>query len=288
MKNTYITILAATSLAMAGCLKAQQPVTLPSGLKYIVHKKGGGQQAAAGDRVTVKYAGRLENGKQFDAGTIPFTLGVGQVIPGWDEGIAQLKVGDSATLYIPAQLGYGEMGAGADIPPNSNLIFEVVLKNVQKPMRHDPFNAAGKDTITNPSGLRYCIISEPADGSTLQDGQQVAIHYAGYLVDGRKFDASYDRMEPMRFQLGKAGFVQGWMEALSFVKNGGQYKLFIPGHLAYGERGYPGVIPPNATLVFDMHIVEVNGVSIAAPATQNAAQPSPANDSTTPVKKKGK
>jgi FKBP-type peptidyl-prolyl cis-trans isomerase len=296
MKTSYIYTLALGALSLAGCAQAQQPITLPSGLQYTVHRHGNGVLAEAGDMVTVKYAGRLENGKQFDAGTIPFTLGVGQVIQGWDEGISKLKVGDSSTLFIPAKLGYGEMGAGADIPPNSNLIFEVVLLKTQKPVKHEPFNAAGRDTITRPSGLRYCVISEPQLGNIPQNGQQVGIHYAGYLVDGRKFDASYDRMEPIRFEMGRAGFIQGWLEALTFVKNGGQYKLFIPGNLAYGERGYPGVIPPNATLVFDMHVVEVGGIVAPEPAAAKPAETAkptaepakPNNQSKPAAKPKGK
>ena len=155
-------------------------------------------------------------------------------------------------------------------------------------MKHEPFNAAGRDTITHPSALRYCVISEPQLRNIPQNGQQVGIHYAGYLVDGRKFDASYDRMEPIRFEMGRAGFIQGWLEALTFVKNGGQYKLFIPGNLAYGERGYPGVIPPNATLVFDMHVVEVGGIVAPDPAAAPAAPAKPETKPAQPAKPKGK
>ncbi len=106
--------------------------TTDSGLKYMVMEEGTGKQAVSGKPVKVLYYGMLTNGKKFDdsfeRGTpIPFTLGIGQVIQGWDEGIALLKEGDKAVLFIPSDLGYGETGAGADIPPNAELVFYVEL-----------------------------------------------------------------------------------------------------------------------------------------------------------------
>lgn len=257
MKKLYFLLISA--ILCAPSAKAQDTMNLPGGLRCIIHKKGNGDAAMPGNMVKVKYAGRLTDGTPFDAGTIPFQLGVGQVIQGWDEGIAALNTGDSATLLIPSTMGYGSTGAGS-IPPNADLIFDVVLLEVMKPIDHQPFDGRGLDTLKTPSGLRYIIIRKPGDTARLKDGQQVSIHYAGYLTDGSKFDASYDRSQPLEFEVGRIGLIKGWLEMLTMAGNGGKYRAIIPSGLAYGERGYPGVIPPNATLVFDMEVVSVNGV----------------------------
>jgi len=107
----------------------------PSGLYYIQEVEGNGAQAIVGKKVKVHYTGTLLNGSKFDSSLdrgepFEFTLGQGQVIPGWDEGIALMKVGGRAKLIIPANLGYGARGAGAAIPPNATLVFEVELLGV--------------------------------------------------------------------------------------------------------------------------------------------------------------
>ena len=107
-----------------------------SGLRYKMIQKGNGKEAQKGKKVSVHYEGSLENGKVFDSSykrknPIEFTLGVGQVIEGWDEGIAMLKVGDKARFVIPSYLGYGETGAGGVIPPDATLIFDVELMDVK-------------------------------------------------------------------------------------------------------------------------------------------------------------
>ncbi|MBA4276170.1 peptidylprolyl isomerase [Flavobacterium sp.] len=107
-----------------------------SGLRYQFIQKGDGKQAQAGKTVSVHYEGSLENGKVFDSSyprkkPIEFKLGIGQVIEGWDEGIALLKVGDKARFVIPSDLGYGPEGAGGVIPPNATLIFDVELMDVK-------------------------------------------------------------------------------------------------------------------------------------------------------------
>jgi FKBP-type peptidyl-prolyl cis-trans isomerase len=106
-----------------------------SGLRYKINEKGGGKKAVSGKSIKVHYKGQLLDGTVFDSSfkrdePIEFTLGIGQVIKGWDEGLALLSVGDKARLVIPSDLAYGEAGAGGVIPANANLIFDVELVDV--------------------------------------------------------------------------------------------------------------------------------------------------------------
>ena len=109
--------------------------TTPSGLQYIETQLGTGAEAKSGDVVSVHYTGWLENGTKFDSSrdrneTFRFKLGAGQVIKGWDEGVAGMKAGGKRKLTIPAALGYGTRGAGGVIPPNAILVFEVELLGI--------------------------------------------------------------------------------------------------------------------------------------------------------------
>ena len=106
------------------------------------------------------------------------------------------------------------------------------------------------------SGLAYFIINE---GNEVQatKGQTVSVHYTGKLVDGTKFDSSYDRNAPIEFPLGQGRVIPGWDEGISLLKVGGKATFIIPPHLAYGDRGAGGVIPPNATLIFEVELMGV-------------------------------
>lgn len=114
----------------------QEAVTTASGLTYIITKKGDGVPIKKGDEVIVNYTGLLTNGKKFDSSldrnqTFSFFVGEGRVIRGWDEGLQLLRVGDHATLIIPASIGYGERGAGAIIPGGATLIFIIEVIGVK-------------------------------------------------------------------------------------------------------------------------------------------------------------
>ena len=106
------------------------------------------------------------------------------------------------------------------------------------------------------SGLRYQIIQE-GNGAKAEKGKQVAVHYKGQLVDGTVFDSSYKRNEPIEFPIGVGQVIPGWDEGIQLLKVGDKARLVIPSHLGYGSRGAGGVIPPNATLIFDVELMNV-------------------------------
>lgn len=106
------------------------------------------------------------------------------------------------------------------------------------------------------SGLRYKI-EEKGDGAKAEKGKTVSVHYKGMLPDGSVFDSSYKRGEPIDFPLGKGHVISGWDEGIQLLQVGDKARFVIPSHLGYGERGAGGVIPPNATLIFDVELVAV-------------------------------
>jgi peptidylprolyl isomerase len=114
----------------------------------------------------------------------------------------------------------------------------------------------GAKTRTTPSGLKYTIL-KAGKGSTPKPGQEVFVHYTGTLTSGKKFDSSRDRGTPFSFKVGAGQVIPGWDEALSTMKVGERRKLTIPPKLGYGAAGAGGVIPPNATLIFDVELLKL-------------------------------
>jgi peptidylprolyl isomerase len=238
--------------------------TTPSGLQYDDTVTGTGAEAKSGQDVTVHYTGWLYKdgvkGAKFDSSKdrkdpFQFELDGSMVIRGWDEGVQGMKVGGTRVLVIPPELGYGARGAGGVIPPNATLMFEVELLAV-----------SGGDTEislelqSTASGLQFQDVSV-GEGAEAKSGQRVTVHYTGWLykngLRGKKFDSSKDRGDPFRFHLDQGQVIRGWDEGVQGMKVGGTRMLVIPAELGYGARGAGGVIPPNATLLFEVELLAV-------------------------------
>jgi FKBP-type peptidyl-prolyl cis-trans isomerase FkpA len=116
-----------------------------------------------------------------------------------------------------------------------------------------------ENEVTTASGLSYTVLKEGDDGAqAAKAGDRVSVHYTGWLTDGKKFDSSLDRNSPFSFDLGEGMVIKGWDEGVDGMKIGEKRKLTIPASLGYGARGAGGVIPPNATLVFEVELLGIN------------------------------
>lgn len=258
-------LLALSLVALVGCAdKPAEPVTPPTkpaipttpanpvgtlkDLKIDDLEVGKGQEVAEGDTVAVIYAGKLENGTEFDSNTAKasppyhFIVGVSSVIQGWHQGLVGMKVGGKRKLSIPSKLGYGAQGSPPRIGPNVDLYFEIQLLDVVKQKEAQIYDKK---------------ITKPGSGPAAKKGDEISIHYVGTLVNGLKFDSSRDRGEPYAFKLGMGQVVAGMDAALVGMKVGGVCELRIPPDLAYGPAGRQPAIPPNARLLFTIEVMSL-------------------------------
>lgn len=232
-----------------------------SGLAYYDLVNGEGDAAAVGQVVTNHFViwvqeaeGAKFIGSSEGSQPISFELGKGDVVfPGWEEGATGMKVGGVRYLVIPAELGLGEVGGG-DIPPGAILLMEIEMLEIKEPVMMTEVDEA--DFITTDSGLKYYDILE-GEGEIPETGMTVVVHYTGWLADGTKFDSSLDRGQPFTFVLGTGSVIAGWDEGVSTMKVGGKRQLMIPPELGYGDAGSSGVIPPGATLIFEVELLSI-------------------------------
>jgi hypothetical protein len=119
-----------------------------------------------------------------------------------------------------------------------------------------------QDTVTTDSGLKYLVI-EKGEGVKAEPGKEATVHYTGYLTDGKVFDSSLKRNQPLSFTIGEGKVIKGWDEGVALMHVGDKFRFIIPPQLGYGERGAGTVIPPNATLIFDVQLLEVSEPKLA-------------------------
>jgi len=235
-------------------------VTTDSGLRYTDTVVGSGEAAVSNQVATVHYTGRLEDGTQFDSsvGKEPFAfiIDAGQVIPGWDEGVTGMKEGGKRTLVVPPELAYGADGNGP-IPPNATIMFDIELLTISALPAENPPEISGDEQELE-GGLKVIDVVE-GTGEEAATGDTVFVHYTGWLeADGTRFDTSLITPQALAFTIGQQRVIRGWDAGVPGMKEGGTRRLIIPPELAYAQEGAgDGAIPPNATLIFDIQLVEI-------------------------------
>ncbi len=229
----------------------------PDGVKYYVKESGDGKRVEDGSLVRVKYRGYFEDGEEFDRSDgehFEFLVGEGMVIKGWDLVFRYLREGDKATLWIPFELAYGEYGRGS-IPPNTNIMFDIEILEVKKPIQPEPFNTTNKDTIETKSGLKYIIV-EKGNNIEPEQGDIVKIHYTGYCVNGDVFDSSVKRGQPLKFVVGSQQVITGLDKAIRYMEKGSKARIIIPPNLSNKSKKIKE-IPPSSYLIFDVELIDI-------------------------------
>lgn len=243
-----------------------------SGLYYKFETDNEGPTPTEGSTARVKFNAKIMGGNELGSSDklgeyYDIVYGQGTVLHGLEEGIGLMSAGDKAQFILPYNLAYGENPYGL-IPAYSNLIFDVELLDIlsaeeanqsrtekarqefDKYLTDNKIKAERRD-----SGLVY-VCNKNGSGACAAAGQTVTVHYTGKLMDGRVFDSSVERGEPVDFVLGEGRVIKGWDEGVALMKKGEKATLIIPFDLAYGSR-QTGMIPPYSNLVFDIEIIDI-------------------------------
>ena len=229
-----------------------------SGLASKVLKKGTGKDhPTAEDTVEVHYTGWMINGKMFDSSVKrgqPAKFPLNRVIKGWTEGVQLMVVGEKRRFWIPADMAYGDTPKRPG-GPSGLLVFDVELLAIQQAPKTPPdVAAAPKDAKKTASGLAYKVLQKGTGTKHPAATNQVQVHYSGWTTDGKLFDSSVVRGEPIVFPLNEV--IPGWTEGVQLMVEGEKTRFWIPGKMAYGDQPTrPGA--PAGMLVFDVELLKI-------------------------------
>ncbi|XP_035424412.1 peptidyl-prolyl cis-trans isomerase FKBP10 isoform X1 [Cygnus atratus] len=204
------------------------------------------REVQMGDFIRYHYNGTFKDGKKFDSSydrgaTVAGVVGVGRLITGMDRGLQGMCVNERRHLIVPPHLGYGSIGVAGLIPPDATLYFDVVMLDI--------WNKNDKLQITTLSKPEHC-------NRTVENSDFVRYHYNGTLLDGTPFDSSYSKDSTYDTYVGTGWLIKGMDQGLLGMCAGEKRSIIVPPFLAYGEKGYGTVIPPQASLVFSVLLVD--------------------------------
>jgi len=239
-----------------------------SGLASKVLQKGTGtEHPAAVDKVKVHYTGWMTDGKMFDSSVVrgkPAEFPLNGVIKGWTEGVQLMVVGEKRRFWIPAELAYGNTPRRPG-GPFGTLVFDVELLDIAKappePAVPEDVASVPKNAKKTASGLAYRVLTKGKGKVHPTVDSTVKVHYTGWTTDGKRFDSSVVRGQPIDFPL--KGVIKGWTEGVQLMVEGEKSRFWIPGKLAYGEAPPESANeprrggPPLGMLVFDIELLEI-------------------------------
>jgi len=275
---------------LAAYLQDKSITTTPlaSGLYFTETKKGNGQKPKQGDIARFHFKVSDLAGKvffsSFDQGE-PMRWEAGKEFDnvGATEALTMMSKGSKANAIVPSSLAFGEQGRGQMVAPYTTLVYEFEMLDFMSKAQFDKEQEAEKQKAENvkkqakqaesgllqqyikenkisvkptASGLYY-IETKKGTGANPVNGKTVSVHYTGTLLNGTKFDSSLDRKQPFEFTLGKGEVIKGWDEGIAMMKKGGKARLVIPSAIAYGDEGRMPTIPPSASLVFDVELLDI-------------------------------
>jgi FKBP-type peptidyl-prolyl cis-trans isomerase len=232
--------------------------TEASGLAWKQLKKGDGVKADAWDLITIEFSVWQTDGTYLDSSRVkgkPLTAPLGELMPGWQEGIGMMQVGEERRFWIPPELAT----LPGRPPPPSALVFDIELTAVTEraappevPSDLSPVPSTAK---TTESGLAYRVLNKGTGTAHPAATSKVTVHYSGWTLDGQMFDSSVTRGQPSSF--GLDGVIKGWTEGVQYMVVGEKTRFWIPADLAYGDTPMrPG--GPSGMLVFDVELVSID------------------------------
>lgn len=275
IKMKYLIALFSILLVLTACNSEPDVIKNESGLSYTNDVIGTGKEIKEGDLISIHFKGWIINdstnlfadwtndstknmsliASSYESPQpMKYVLGSEGFIKGSDEGMFGMMVGGKRTIIIPSNLAYGNEGFGP-IPPNSSIKLVVEIVEAKESIQAKMWDVDSTKLKATKSGLKYSIVSE-GEGTQVDSGKVVTVHYSGFLVDGTKFDSSIERDEPFTLTVGVGQVIPGWDEGLKLLKQGSKARLVIPSEIGYGAFAI-GKIPANSTLIFDVEILEV-------------------------------
>jgi FKBP-type peptidyl-prolyl cis-trans isomerase len=212
------------------------------------------EHPTADDTVKVHYTGWTTNGHKFDSSVDrgePASFPLKGVIKGWTEGVQLMVVGEKRRFWIPGALAYGDTPSRPGAPAGT-LVFDVELLGINKPPKTpEDVAAPPKSAKKTKSGLAYRVLTKGTGKEHPTKESMVEVNYSGWTTDGKMFDSSVARGEPVKFPLG--GVIPGWTEGVQLMVVGEKTRFWIPSKLAYDGR--PGA--PQGMLVFDVELLKI-------------------------------